>query len=102
MHQTAWQALIQEHQLNALPRAQTIFDMAKITRVAKYAISDSGATGHFLVEEAPVVNKERAKNPIHIMLPNGKLIKSTHLCNLDIPWLPEHMIEAHIVLGLAH
>ena len=27
---------------------------------------------------------------------------STHTCNLDIPWLPKHMTESHIVTGLAH
>ena len=31
-----------------------------------------------------------------------KSIKSTHTCNVDIPWLPNHMTEAHIVPGLAH
>ena len=32
-------------------------------------------------------------------LPNGKIIHSTHTCNLDIPWLPAEMTE-HIVPGL--
>ena len=27
---------------------------------------------------------------------------STHTCNLDIPWLPNHVTEAHIVPGLVH
>ena len=27
---------------------------------------------------------------------------STHTYNLDIPWLPNHVTEAHIVPGLAH
>ena len=30
------------------------------------------------------------------------MIYSTHTCNLDIPWLPHEMTEAHIVPGLAH
>ena len=66
------------------------------------AISDSGATGHFLVAGAPAVNIVPAAKPINILLPNGKRIRSTHTCNLDIPWLPAHMTEAHIVPGLSH
>ena len=68
----------------------------------EYAISDSGATGHFLVEGAPVTNLQVADNPISITIPNGKSMTSTHTCNLDIPWMPNHMTEAHIVPGLAH
>ena len=41
-------------------------------------------------------------NPITITLPSGSTIQSTHTCNLDIPWLPHHVTEAHIVPGLAH
>ena len=99
---TAWQALIKQDSLNTLPRADTIFDVARVTRSVQHAISDSGATGHFLVEGAPVINMRIATTPVQIALPNGKVIKSTHTCNLDIPWLPEHMTEAHIVPGLAH
>ena len=43
-----------------------------------------------------------ADNPISITIPNGKSMISTHTCNLDIPWLPNHVTEAHIVPGLAH
>ena len=68
----------------------------------EYAISDSGATGHLLVEGSPVTNLQVDDNPIGIIIPNGKNMTSTHICNLDIPWLPNHMTEAHIVPGLAH
>ena len=71
-------------------------------RKVELAISDSGATGHFLVAGAPAVNVVPAKNPINILLPNGKRIQSTHTCNLDIPWLPAHITEAHIVPSLSH
>ena len=71
-------------------------------RAVELAILDSGATGHFLVTGAPAVNVVPAKNPINILLPNGKRIQSTHTCNLDIPWLPAHITEAHIVPGLSH
>ena len=68
----------------------------------EYAISESGAIVHFLVEGAPVTILQVADNPISINIPNGKSMTSTHTCNLYIPWLPNHMTEAHIVTGLAH
>ena len=67
-----------------------------------YAIFDSGATAHFIVQGAPVVNIRKALIPLKIKLPDGSFIESTHTCNLDIPWLPAHMTEAHIVPGLNH
>eukprot|EP00804_Cyclotella_cryptica_P000700 CCRYP_000984-RA/>CCRYP_000984-RA protein AED:0.37 eAED:0.21 QI:0/0/0/1/0/0/3/0/1009 len=72
------------------------------TRHQHYAIFDSGATAHFLVSTAHVVNKRPALKPLTIRLPNGKNIVSTHTCNLDLPWLPHSITEAHIVPGLSH
>lgn len=71
-------------------------------RKVQYALFDSGATAHFLVERAPVINKRVATEPLKIKLPDGTVIKSTHQCNLNIPWLPAHITEAHTVPGLAH
>eukprot|EP00804_Cyclotella_cryptica_P015897 CCRYP_006383-RA/>CCRYP_006383-RA protein AED:0.07 eAED:-0.04 QI:0/0/0/1/0/0/2/0/1375 len=71
-------------------------------RPTEFAIMDSGATAHFLVKGASVKNQQRASNPLHIKLPNGTVIQSTHTCNLDIPWLPNSITEAHIVPGLSH
>jgi hypothetical protein len=65
-------------------------------------ISDSGATGHFLKDDAPVTNKQVAQNPITITLPDGNHIRSTHTCNLDIPWLPDEMTAGHVVPKLSH
>ena len=85
-----------------IKKAEVIFNTPKIIKAVEYAISDPGATGHFLVEGAPVTNLQVARNPISISIPNGKITKSTHTCNLDIPWLPDYMPEAHTVPGLAH
>ena len=41
----------------------------------EYAISDSGATGHFIVEGASVTNLQVADNPTSITIPNGKNMK---------------------------
>ena len=98
----AWKEIISKQKLQQVNNATMVFDTKRVTRAVELAISDSGATGHFLVEGAPAVNVVPATNPIHILLPNGKRITSTHTCNLDIPWLPAYMTEAHIVPGLSH
>jgi hypothetical protein len=85
--------------LQALPLTATL---PTTTRHQHYAIFDSGATAHFLVDKAHVVNKSPALKPLTIRLPNGKHIISTHTFNLDLPWLPHSITEARIVPGLSH
>eukprot|EP00804_Cyclotella_cryptica_P009776 CCRYP_013222-RA/>CCRYP_013222-RA protein AED:0.61 eAED:0.59 QI:0/0/0/0.5/0/0/2/0/172 len=72
------------------------------TKPPEYAILDSGATAHFIIKGAMVKNKQPTCNPLKIKLPDGSVNQSTHTCNLDIPWLPDTVTEAHIVPGLAH
>ena len=98
----AWQHIIQANNLRELPQADMIFNSVRMTRAVAWALSDSGANSHFLMNGAAAVNIKPTNHPITITLPNGKTIRSTHTCNLDIPWLPGHMTEAHIVPGLAH
>ena len=102
--QQAWNSIIQVNNLQDLPAANIIFDNQRVVKQVEieYALSDSGASGHFLVEGAPVTRKRVAKNPISIVLPDGSTVQSTHTCHLDIPWLPDKMTEAHIVPQLAH
>ena len=83
-------------------KSQKAADIDNDSLVVEYAISDSGTTGHFIVEGAPVTNLQVEDNPISITIPNVKSMTSTHTCKLDITWLPNHMTEAHIVSGLAH
>jgi hypothetical protein len=98
----AWNAIVKEKKLKDLPNANTTFNNNLLTRLVEFVISDSGATAHFLVEGAPVINLKVAENPIAIKLPDGSIIYSTHTGNLDIPWMPNQMTEAHIVPGLSH
>ena len=49
-----------------------------------------------------MINIRAAKNPITISQPDGRQLKSTHECNLDIPTLPKKARAAYIVSGLAH
>ena len=97
----AWRQLIVNEKIRDLPNASLLLNNQRINNIV-HAISDSGATAHFLVEGSPAVNVKKAKYPLQITLPNGKIINSTHTCNLDIPWLPSKMTEAHIVPGLTH
>ena len=99
---SAWTTIVQANNLQQLPRSATIFNPQSLIRAVKHAISDSGATGYFLVKGAPVISTQIGAHLITITLPNGKVIQSAHTCNLDIPWLPAQMMEVHIVPGLAH
>ena len=94
--------MVRDKNLTQSPNSQLIFDTKRLVRVVEYALSDSGASSHFLVEGSAVVNMKTAEFPIAIKLPDGSILYSTHTCNLDIPWLPEEMTEAHIVPGLQH
>jgi len=62
---------VQQKDLQELPNAGTIFNTTRLKYAVEYAISDSGATVHFLVEGAPVANLKIAENSIIITLPNG-------------------------------
>ena len=66
------------------------------------AVSDAGATGHFVLPGTPVTNVNISRHPLKINLPDGDCLTSTHTCTLDIPWLPNEANEAHTVPGLAH
>ena len=97
-----WNTIVGNEKLGDLPNTSTTFDNKKITRLVEFAISDSGATTHFLVEGSPIINTRVAEHPVTIKLPDGSLVYSKRVGNLDIPWMPDHMTEAHIVPGLSH
>jgi len=77
-------------------------DDTNIPHSSTTAISDSGATSHFITAHAPVRNLQIDPNPITVTLPDGNTIRSTHTCNLDLPHLPDTVTQAHIIPGLAH
>ena len=77
----AWRHIIHDNSLTQLPQASMALNTKRIVRAVKWAISDSGATGHFMVEGAPVINKQPAQHPIKILMPDGSKLCSTHTCN---------------------
>ena len=64
-------------------------------------IPDSGATGHFLLVNSECINKQLAKNPISVQMPDDRKTFSTHTCDLDIDDLPAAAKKGHILPGLA-
>ena len=78
----AWKSIIQDKNLILLPNSDTIFNTKRVTRSVRHDVSDSGETRIFLVEGAPVKNKQIESNPIRIKLRNSRYIQSNHTCNL--------------------
>ena len=62
---------------------------------------DSGASSHFLLTEARVLNKRITQNPINVRSPDGSQVQSSHIGELDNPNLPATARTCHIVPGLA-
>ena len=85
-----------------MPNADTCFNAGRIKIAVDMAVADAGATGHFVLPGTPVIDVLPTSNPITINLPDGSVIRSTHTCRINIPWLPESATRAHIVPGLAH
>jgi hypothetical protein len=65
------------------------------------AIVDSGCTCHSLMVTALVANKQVAKTPIHVTLPDGASIQSSHTCHLVLHQLPDTAKKAHVIPGLS-
>ena len=65
-----------------------------------HAIADTGATSIFVMAGTPMTNIRPATDPLTINLPNGKIVHSTHICDISIPGLPM-ILTGHIVPGLS-
>ena len=63
-------------------------------------VADTGTTGHYLNLYSPCENKKIAVIPLPILMPNGKIITSTHTALLSKPDLPIEVQKAHIFTGL--
>ena len=61
-----------------------------------HAVADTGATSVLVMADTPMKNVRIAPNPLNINLPDGKMVHSTHICDVEIPGLP-HVLEGHIV-----
>jgi hypothetical protein len=66
------------------------------------AIVDSGCTVHFLLVNAPCLNKVKSQTPLTVRLPNGETMESSHTAELDIPELNAAGSKAHVFPGMAN
>jgi hypothetical protein len=60
------------------------------------ATVDSGCTGHFLLVNAPCLNKVISQTPLTVRLPNGATMESSHTAELNIPELNADESIAHV------
>lgn len=70
-----------------------------VTIARDHAIADTGATSIFIMDGVDVINKRLATTPLTINLPDGKQVKSSHICDIAIPGLPTILL-GHIVPSL--
>jgi hypothetical protein len=63
---------------------------------------ESGCTGHFLLVNAPCLNKVKSRNPLTVRLPNGATMESSHTADLDIPGLTTAASKANVFPGMAN
>jgi hypothetical protein len=63
---------------------------------------DSGCTGHFILVNAPCLNKVESLTPLTVRLPNGATMDSSHTADLDIPELNSAASKAHVFPVMAH
>jgi hypothetical protein len=61
-----------------------------------------GCTGHFLLVNAPCLNKVKTRTPLMVRLPNGATMESSHNAELDIPKLNAATSKAHVFPGMAN
>jgi hypothetical protein len=66
------------------------------------AIVDSGCTGHFLLVNAPCLNKVKSQTPLTVRLPNGATMESSHTAELNIPELNAAASIAHFFLAMSN
>jgi hypothetical protein len=63
---------------------------------------DSGCTGHFLLVDAPCLNKVKSRTLLTVRLPNGATMESSHTAELDIPELNAAASKSHVIRGMAN
>ena len=63
------------------------------------AVADTEAMSVMVMKGTPMENVCPAITPLNFHLPDSTMVKSTHVCNLEIPGLP-YVLEGHIVPDL--
>ena len=68
--------------------------------VEDLSVADTVMMGHYLTLDFPCSNKQKAVHPLPMQMPNGEIIKSTHIALLAHPDLPLQARQAHLFPGL--
>jgi hypothetical protein len=63
---------------------------------------ESRCTGHFLLVNAPCLNKVKTRTPLTVRLPNSATMESSHTAELDIPELNAAASKAHVFSVMAN
>jgi hypothetical protein len=72
---------------------------SKPTISITHAVANTGMTSVMIMNDTPMKNVRPTTNPLNINLLDGTMVKSMHVCNLEIPGLP-YVLEGHIVPDL--
>ena len=64
------------------------------------AIADSGAIQIFVMDGAPVINKQATTRPFKVSLANGRQVMPTHMCDIHVDSLP-FVLTGHIIPDLS-
>ncbi len=70
-----------------------------ITIATNLAVADTGAMSIFVMDGVDVENKQVATKPLTVNLPDGRKVKSMHVCDINIPGLPI-TLTGHIIPDL--
>jgi len=62
----------------------------------RHAVADTGATSVFVLKGTNMKNIRSAVTQLVVNLPDGTVVRSTHVCDYKIPGLPT-LLEGHIV-----
>ena len=63
-------------------------------------IIDSGCSNHYVMLNTPILNKQLATNPIHVLQPNGTKMSSTYTCELPLAFLSPTARKGHVMPSL--
>ena len=64
------------------------------------AITDSGATQIFVMDGTPVINKCPTTHPLKVALADGRIVLSTHMCDIKINGL-QTVLTGHLIPDLS-
>ncbi|EEC46594.1 predicted protein [Phaeodactylum tricornutum CCAP 1055/1] len=65
------------------------------------AIADTGCTGHYITINCPHTHRHPANPSLSVRVPNGSVLRSSHVATLDLPGFSPAACQAHIFPGLA-